>query len=307
MNERKFTCPAWLPPVAAALCLLAGAASANAQLQVDLELNKERYVIYEPILARAVIRNGAGREIELSDDGIYNWLDFKIEVSPGGAPVPPRNEYSLPPIQLGVGQLFDRWINITPIYPLTEFGQYRVRCSVYSREHGRHFVSRPLVFTVTEGRLLWQQTVGVPQGEPGAGTTRTVSLLSHRPSDKLMVYLRIEDKENGAVYCTHQLGRAVTTVIPDVQFDTQNHVHVLQNLAPKSYLYSHVNLSGQVLDQRIYDAAATRPTLKRDTSGNIQVVGGLYIDPKAPAPDEFPPPSIMDRPVPLPNSSPKKP
>ncbi len=281
-----------------ALLGLAAISMAEAQIRVDLSLKRSLFIRHEPLLAVVTITNQSGREIELADEGNYKWFSFKIQTGAGRL-VPPYNpDYRLSSIQLGPGQTAKRLVNLTPLYPLTEFGMYRLTASIYSRQLNEYFSSHPpLNIEITEGRELWQETVGVPDGSPA----RTVTLLAHRLPNNTQLYLRIVDAD-GRVFCTHQLGRFVSFGVPDIKFDASNNIHVFQNVAPKQFLYSLITLSGQVVERKTYQAIKDRPRLVRDTAGGIQVVGGYFVDPDAVEAEGAPakPPGVGDRPVPLP-------
>jgi hypothetical protein len=180
-----------------------------------------------------------------------------------------------------------------------------VRATLFAQQTNKFFTSPALNFEITEGRLMWQKTVGVPDGSPGAGSSRTVTLLSHRLPQSTYLYIRIEDSHAGTVFCTHQLGRFLTFGSPNVMLDRQNNVHILQNVAPKAYTYSKIGLSGEVLDRKAYNEFSTRPALRRGDDGSVVVVGGQAYDPSAPPPEESLP-SLSDRPVALPGAQ-KKP
>lgn len=279
--------------------------TAGAQVRVDLALRRSLFVRFEPVIATVTITNLSGREIELSDDGNHKWFSFNIETA-SGALVPPYNsDYSLQPVRIAQGERIARSVNITPLYPISDYGVYRVRAVVYDAGSGRYFSSNPpLNIEVTEGRVLWQQTVGVPSGE-GVGSSRTVTLLSHRLPEQTQLYVRIEDKENGLIFCMTQLGRVVVFDKPRVELDSNNDIHILQNTSPRNFLYSMVTLDGKVQNRREYAATQqTRPTLVRSPNGGIEVVGGIYKDPAAIAAEKAAPkpPGVSDRPVPLPKS-----
>ncbi|MDD5200684.1 MAG: hypothetical protein PHC88_12885 [Terrimicrobiaceae bacterium] len=293
-----------------ALCVCAALPDAGAQVRVDFSLRRSLFIRYEPLIATVTITNLSGRDLELADVDNHKWFSFNIvHVESGSeALVPPFNaDYSLTPVQIPAGRSIKRAVNITPLYPLTEFGIYRVRATVFDSQSGHFFSSNPpLNVEITEGRMLWQQTVGVPEGEGGGGKTRTLTLLSHRLPDETQLYLRIEDKEGGLIYCTHQMGKLVSFSKPEVEIDANNQIHILQNTAPRMFLYSKVGLNGQILDRKEYTALSdTRPALRRDTAGGFQVVGGSYVDPNVIAAQKIapPPPSVGDRPVPLPKSN----
>lgn len=294
--------------LALAAGLLAGVDSALAQVRVDLKFRRSIFVRYEPVIATVRITNMTGSELNLFDDGNRKWFGFVIEDSKG-TPVPPYNpDYRLTPVTIGPGQSIERSVNITPLYPITEYGVYRVKPVVYVASLKKYFSpGQPLNIEISEGRQLWQQTVGVPEGQPGTGEMRTITLLSHRLPDHTQLYLRIEDKSNGKIFCTHQLGRLISFNRPQIELSPSNTIHVLQNTAPKAYVFTEVGLDGRVLDRKEYQAVTEAPTLRRDPqTGELAVVGGMYIDPAAVAQQapQTPPPSVGARPVAAPGNAP---
>lgn len=274
-------------------------ASLHAQILVDLSIKRVLYIAYEPLLATVRITNLSGNPLLLADVEGKKWFGFQVETL-DGRPIPPSNpDYEIDPIKVGPGESITRTINLVQLYPITDFGSYRIRASVYSAELSNYFSSPPLSVEITEGRLLWQQTVGVPATGGIKGGNRTISLLSHRLTERTDLYLRIEDKEAGIVYCTHRLGDYISYGKPDIMLDASNTIHVLQNNIPHEFIYTKVGLDGKILDQLSYNAPKTRPQLKRFDDGTISVVGGTLFDPKAtPTPGIIP--NLSDRPVPLP-------
>ena len=156
-------------------------------------------------------------------------------------------------------------------------------------------------FEITEGRSLFEKTVGVPANQPGGGGIRQVSLLTHRLPNSTQLYLRITDPNAGVIKCTHRLGRIVAYGTPEIVFDSANQIHILQNVAPKAYLHSHIGLNGEVLERKTYQQNIKRPSLKHAADGSVAVIGAHEIDPAA-AEREQTTPSISDRPVPLPDA-----
>ena len=297
-NTGKMSAPRFF---ARRLCLLflAFSLDAQAQVQVDISLKRNLYIRYEPVLATVTITNMTGGELSLADSGLHKWFGLQVETL-DGRPIPPTGgDYINPPVALGSQQKISRTVNLTPIFPVNEFGGYRVRATVFAGQTNRFFTSPTLNFDITEGRVIWQKTVGVPDGSPGAGTSRTITVLSHRLPQSTYLYLRIEDARAGTVFCTHQLGRFLTFASPSVMLDQQNKVHILQNDAPKTYTYSKIGLNGEVLDRKSYNEFSSRPALRRGSDGSVVVVGGRPYDPSAPPPEQSLP-SLNDRPVKLP-------
>ena len=299
MNRRL---PSFFAVLAALLLLAAAAEQAAAQVRVDIGFKRKLYVMYEPIIATVTINNLSGRPLLLENSDHHRWFGFNIE-SGDGRIVPPINpDYALAPAAVGPGEKLTRAVNITPLFPLQEFGLYRVKASVYVGAFERYFSSPPLAIEITDGRPIWQEVVGVPSAG-GKPELRTVTLLSHKLSRSTRLYVRIEDRERGRVYATHQLGQFLTFGRPEVMLDVDNRIHILQNTLPKQFLYTHLGLDGEVLGQQAYREAGSRPRLVKKDGGAIGVSGGRPFTPgEEEQEQEGATDKIGDRPVPLPGS-----
>lgn len=285
-------------PALLLLGMLAG--HAHAQVRVELGFKRKLYVLYEPIIATVTIANLSGKPLLLENSGPNKWFGFNIETEDGRI-VPPINpDYELKPAAVGPGEKLSRAVNITPLFPLRDFGPYRVKASVYSSEFGRYFSSAPQGIEITEGRPIWQEVVGVP-GADGRPELRTITLLSHRLSRTTRLYVRIEDKEKGKVFATHQLGPFLTFGRPDVMLDARNELHILQNSAPKHFLYTHLGLQGEVLGQQAYSESGSRPVLAKKPDGSVAVAGGRVYTPGEEEAAQSAADKVGDRPVPLPS------
>ncbi|MEI8293677.1 MAG: hypothetical protein WCG66_06750 [bacterium] len=284
-----------------ALALAGFLQTATAQLQVDINLTRTLYISYEPLLINVSLTNLSGSPLSLSDADGNHWFGFQVETLDGRPIAPRSSNYTNEPLVLEAGQKLNRTVNLTPLFPIGEFGGYRVRAAIYAAGLKRFFNSPPLNIEITDGRTVFQKTVGVPEGEPGGGEVRTVTILTHRLPNSTQLYVRIENTQSGTIFCTHRLGRLVSYGTPEILLDKQNHIHILQNTAPKAFLYSHIGLNGEVLERKTYSQIVKRPTLREGPDAKIQVIGAVEIDPSAEAAKPSVP-SLSDRPVPLPDS-----
>ena len=288
--------------VVLALALFGFIHCGSAQLQVDIKLKRTLYVSYEPILITVSMTNLSGNPLPLSDANDNHWFGFQIETL-DGRPIAPRSlNYTNESLVLEAGQKLSRTVNLTPLFPIGEFGGYRIRAAIYAATLKRFFNSPALNIEITDGRPVFQKIVGVPDGMPGAGETREITAMTHRLPNSTQLYLRIENKKGGTVFCTHRLGRLVSYGTPEIILDQKNQVHILQNAAPKSFLYSHIGLNGEVLQRKTYSQIVKRPILHEGPNGKIQVIGAQEIDPAAAAAKPAVP-SLSDRPVALPDSA----
>jgi hypothetical protein len=251
------------------------AAAAEAQVQIDLKFKRLQYIAYEPVVATVAITNLAGRDIELRDADGQSWLGFEITGSEE-QPIGPLNSANRePPLRIQAGQRVTRQIDLTPLYPVHEYGAYHVRTNIYFADLGKFFYSGTRVFEVTDARPIWQQTVGVPDGRGVSGEVRTYSLMTNRFPDHTSLYVRVQDKDSGVVYATYSLGRTIAFEQPQAEIDRANQLHVLHCAAPRAWSYARVGLNGQLLEHSSFIETKTRPHLVHSGGGEVAVRGGM--------------------------------
>jgi hypothetical protein len=293
--------PAPLPLLV--LCFLAviGAVfPTSAQVAVSVQVKRASFLPHEPILATVSITNLSGRPLQL-EDGRCQWFGFQIYPGASLDPIAPRNpDYHLTPLPINAGESLKRTVNLNTLFPLGEEGRYRVKALIYSNQLDKFFASKSDVFDIAEGKLVWRQKVGVPEGLPNAGATHAMSVLNGQVGPHQHAYARVEDTDSGTVYCTLQLGEIIENTLPDVQLDSSNNLFVLQLTAPKSYILSKIGVNGEFLGQTRYTSRKSRPYLRRLTSGELQIVGA-YRETPQPAAGEAPASSkLSERPPGLP-------
>src|SRR5678816_823918 len=150
--------------------------SVCAQIAVDIQIKKRTFVRYEPILATVGVTNLSGRDLMLRD-GEAQWFGFQITTGSKDLVAPRNPNYHLDSFELKAGATIKRTVNLNTLFSLAEFGIYRIRAQIYSDELKKYFSSRINNIEISEGQTIWQQTVGVPDGMPNAGSNHTVSLL----------------------------------------------------------------------------------------------------------------------------------
>jgi hypothetical protein len=271
------------------------AATAHAQIQVDLSFKRLQYIAHEPIQATIKIANNSGRDIDLRDDNGQRWFGFEINAGEGRLLAPLKVNASEPALHVEAGKTVVRKFNLAALYPVHDFGAYHVRANVYFSDLNKFFYSGTKVVQVTDARPIWQKTVGVPEEMSGAGETRTYSLLSNRFVDHTSLYVRVENRDTGAVFTTYSLGRIIASGDPQAEIDRANQLHVLHCAAPRSWAYSHVGLNGELLAHSTFLETKTRPHLRHTPDGSIAVNGGKLDVPIA-ASKQSPAPKLSDRP-----------
>lgn len=258
-----------------AVCVLwLGARStALAQLEMTLTFSRHAYIVYEPIVATVTITNYAGRDIVLEDAPNKPWLNMEVSTLDGEMLSPLDPNAPLRSVTVPAGQSVKRSLDLTPMYPIRDVGQHRVRADLYLPEADKYIYSNFVTFDLTSGKTIWRQEVGVPGDR---GDLREVSLLTHRALDRLLLYVRIREVNGNTIYTTRPLGRLVTTGRdPEIMLDRNNSLHVLQEAAPGAFLYTVTNVDGDRIAQQAYSRlGASRPTLVKNPSGVVEERGG---------------------------------
>lgn len=283
-------------------CVLMFAATARAQIQVDLKFKRLQYIAYEPVMATLGITNLAGRDVDLRDADGEAWFGFEVTGKEGQPIGPFRSGNTQPALKIEAGKRVTQKIDLTALYPVQDFGTYHVRAHIYFPDLGKFFYSQTKVFEVTTARPVWQKTVGLPEGTGGRGNARTYSLLSNRFSDHTSLYVRVEDKDSGTVYATYSLGRAIAFNEPQAEIDRSNQLHVLHCTAPRSWSYAHVGLNGELIAHSSFMETKTRPRLFHADDGTVAVRGGMLDQPAAAAVHGNVP-KLSDRPEEIPKDN----
>lgn len=275
------------------------APSLRAQINVQMDIPRHLYLCYEPIVATVAITNMTGRDLTLEDKAPDKWFSFEI-LDAQGTPISPRAvDYHLDPITIPVGQTVKRKVNLVNLYPVTDYGVYHIKALVYFDGMDKYFSSAEMPIEVSEGTTLWNQTVGIPDGQQNSGQYRSYELMSFRQPKDNMLYVRIEDHDSGVVYGTYPLGRLVNGYPPEAQVDASSNLHILQMAAPKEYLYTRIGPNGEMLGQQDYTDLKTRPRLDKNKNGDIAIGGGIEVTPST-AQATVSGPKLSDRPPGMP-------
>ena len=298
--KKAFTHPL-SQPLALLFCLLASmffAAPAHAQFNVNIEVKRRLFIRYEPILATVSVTNLAGRDIVL-EDGASAWFGFTVFHGDAQTVISPRNpDYHQEPLEIKLGETVKRTVNLVDLFPISELGYYRVRANIYSAAQDKYYSSRMVTLDIEDGRTIWRQSVGVPDTMRNAGEVHEMRLIAAVGDAHNYLYARISDPDTGKVFGCYRLGHLLDGVQPAVQFDTTNTLHILMLAAPKTYTLTQIGVNGEVYGQWTYDAPKYKPMIRRDSTGNLEIVGATRR--AAPVAGATPAPKLSDRPVSLP-------
>ena len=271
--------------------------AAHAQIEVGLDMKRNLFMRGEPIEATVTVRNLAGKDLMLTDEGESRWFGFQI-MKGADTPIGAFGGYRNAPQMMLSGGSMKRTVDLLKLYPVNEYGSYTVRAAIYFQETGKYFTSAPLKLEISEGRKLWTQTVGVPASKDGAGDYRVFSLLTFPHPKELLLYVRIEDEKSGNLFGTYPLGRLLTGTMPGQEFDRDNTLHIFHMFGPSQYYLSKIGVNGEWMGQTVWQSGKGRPYIRKHADGKMVIVGATRTSEKPPPGPEVP--RLSDRPVTLP-------
>jgi hypothetical protein len=259
-----------------ALCFLATGTLASAQIQLSAQTERTDFLLYERVDLLITIVNAGESDLVLDNNEGRSWLSFLVTKS-NRLPVHPERQASFKPVSLKVGETKTLRVNLTPLFSFRETGDYKAAVVVDLPGAGE-IVSDPVPFTVERGRSVWTES------RPVDGVQRVYSLIRFSPTvNATNLYLRVEEPADNIVLTNLALGEVVAYVDPEVFFDPQGNIHVLQPIAMSTYLYTRADATGKVVHQGIFKTFRTiRPRLTKIEDGNVIVYGGLEQSPNAP-------------------------
>ncbi|MEI7776128.1 MAG: hypothetical protein WCK17_15285 [Verrucomicrobiota bacterium] len=277
------------------LCIiLVAAAKAHAQLDVHIDIKRHIFVRGEPIAATVHIRNLSGHDVALRDSSGHQWFGFEIMRGNDSPVAPHKADYKNDSLTILAGDSVSRTVDLLKLYPINEFATYKVRAAIYFEETKKYMISETFNVDISDGKKVWSETVGVPNGKEGAGQYHSMALISFQTPKELTLYVRVEDVATGTLFGTYPLGRLITGSTPIGEFDNENTLHAFHMTGPSQYMLSKIGVNGEWLGQSLWNAPKGRATVRKKPDGTMVVIGATKERPATAA--ALPVPKISDRP-----------
>jgi hypothetical protein len=270
----------------------------QAQVTVDVSLDQDEFLTREALPLAVRITNRSGQTLQLGADP--GWLTFSIE-SPDGFIVvktgetPVVGEFTLESSKRAIKR-----VDLEPYFNFPKPGRYTVTATVTVKEWNRQISSPPKSFDIITGSKMWEQEVGLPKAtdtDTRAPELRRYALhQANYLKKQLMLYVQVSDA-NGKIFKVFPIGPMLSFGGPEPQIDRRSNLHVLYQDGARSYSYTVVDPQGEVIVRQSYDMTS-RPRLKPDADGNLQVVGGTRRVKSTDLPQPKPPEEDVQTPQP---------
>lgn len=284
--------------LASLLLLLLTQIPSFAQLDVGIELQRRMFLRGESIEAKVTIRNLAGRDVVLRDTDAQRWFGFEL-VRGLDTPIGPLEaDYQNPPQTILAGETVERTVDLVKLYPINELGAYSIRATIFFADLDKFVVSPVSKIDISDGKIVFSKTVGVPNGKEGAGEMRDISLIMFQTPKYMGLYGRVEDQASGNVLATYPLGRILGGANPICEFSEDNTLYAMHMNGPSQYALSKIGVNGEWLGQSIWISPTGRAAVRKKPDGTMVVVGASRN--REAAPGAAPVPKLSDRPVQLP-------
>ena len=257
---------------------------AAAHVSVELVMNQERYMQYEPIYAKVRLRNYSGQPLVFGkNDQLKGELQLEIVQNKRFIQPLKKNDFSLIGTVLLPGQSDEFVFRVDRYYKLTKPGHYNIHAFVKHAKLQDVFRSADRSIEVTPGVEIWRRSVGVPdvlagsRGKSVRPETLQMRSFSLRVLEERAVrhfYVVVEDAKR--VYGVICVGKEVSSAARSQEIDMLNRLHLIVPVASRLFRYVIINLDGKIEHQEMIKRDKTVPVLGRDKkSGQVFRVGGI--------------------------------
>ncbi|MBN1864517.1 MAG: hypothetical protein JW808_06415 [Victivallales bacterium] len=252
----------------------------DAQLALSVGLDRDGYLLNEPVFAKVVVRNYSGRGLIFGEnEALRGKIEFEIH-SPDGRVLEPL-DYDFDPFEgavLNPGVTMDFILPVSRMYPVTKAGSYSIKAVMSHNQLPSSYESKPNKFSVFNGITVWTRIIGMPDvlslNPESKIKSRTAKILSFFDGKKKIYALSIEDDRY--IYGVLRLAPDIGGKKPDVEVDGLGRIHTLLQVGPNVYSYFVYNLDCRLEDRQNYvKADGVNPRLFRnEDQGTVTVIGG---------------------------------
>ena len=258
---------------------LAAASPLMAQIGIDISLNRNLYMQYEPVYACVSLRNDTGKPLLFGKDPRFQgFVLFEIRDRDGRI-VPQKKDVgiSVTGLIMRPGEVKRMVIPIHKYYELDKTGRYTVNAFVSHNLLPHEYESRTVNFRIEDGLKVWSRTVGLPNIDEDQKTpahrTRTYTIKMLREGQTQHYYLVVEDDKY--TYGVMRIGRQIGCEKYSAEIDMLSRIHLLMPISPKIFHYLSFSIDGENIDNSYWKITSTIPMLYRDpTSGIVNRIGG---------------------------------
>lgn len=253
---------------------------ANAQFAVSLGIDRNSYLLHEPVFAKVFFRNYSGRGLVFGEiEALKGSVKFEIH-GPNGKIIKPYSDKIEPMAGtvINPGASGEVIVPLSRMYHFSKAGNYNIKAIISHPQLEKSYQSKTGGFSVFNGIVVWQRLVGVPDVLNLDGKakikTRTVKVMSFFDGKKKMFALTIDDYKY--IYGVLRLADDIGNKPPQCEIDGLSRIHILAQISPKVFSYYVYDLSCKLEERANYiRSEQINPRLVRNPEqGTVMLVGG---------------------------------
>ncbi|QSH41946.1 hypothetical protein P0136_05410 [Lentisphaerota bacterium ZTH] len=249
------------------------------QIAMRLELSRHYFLQYEPVFAKILLRNDSGHAVafgnhkKLQGQLLFEIIDSRQRrISRIKGTV-----YPMVGILLRPGATREIVVPVNKYYNLLKCGKYRIKAFIQHNMFEDSYQSNECTFDISQGSVIWQRTVGVPdfaeKKQIKRVKTRTFTIRCLLEGQRKTYYLLLEDKKK--IYSIKRIGFELGEERMVCDVDNFSRLHIMLPISPKVFTCLIYNINGELESREVYKRTDTIPTLIRDPkTGKVYVAGG---------------------------------
>jgi len=251
------------------LCLFA--TIAFAQVGMNITTEHSRYLKYEPIKLKLLLRNYSGNTLVFGKQekgGQGGRLVFSVSSQSGALVSMLRPDANpMDGMVFGPGESKELTLTLNALFDLQLDGFYTVVAYIDHNRLPQGYHSNEISFEVRDGTVITSRVIGLPTDKEDALIKHiTASLMRFNDNDGEIYCLRIDDEN--CVYGTFRLGPYIKGSVPQLDADGASAIHVLVQVRSRLYVYAVYSIvSGEAKPrfQKYYIPDNGTPTFSRAT------------------------------------------
>ena len=260
------------------LLMLAGGNVDAQGLNIKLIADQAEYLPNESLMIGVSIENFSGTPVILGQH--HEWIQFLIQdirgrpVVRNGAP-PPGEVFIVPNTATTT-----RWIDLAPYFNVRQQGAYSITAQVKVRQWKQSIEAQSCRIQVVGGLELAARKFGLPDTfrENVPPEIRVFRLLRKRTDGRLLLYLRVAEENDYAVYNVQRLGPLVQLSPPEFQLDSEGQIHVFFRSGARSYTYCVADAQGQLQKRQTHQLyLGKRPAMRMNNKKALGINGGRRV------------------------------
>ena len=252
----------------------------KAQLAVALGLDRESYLLHEPVFAKVFFRNYSGRGLVFGEnEALKGHLEFVVYGPDEKVLKPYNNKLDL--LQgtvINPGASGEVIVPLSRIYHFSKAGNYNIKAIISHPLLDKAYESKTGGFSIFNGISVWQRIGGVPDvlnmDSNSKIKSRTVKLMSFYDGKDKMFAMCIEDYK--FIYGVVRLANDIGNKPPQCEIDGLSRIHILAQISPKVFSYYVYTLDCKLEERgNFVRSEQVNPRLVRNPDqGTVMVVGG---------------------------------